>query len=63
MEAAHRQKGIGAALVRAAEEWARAEGCTEFGSDTGIHNELSVTAHLALGFAEEERIVCFRKDL
>src|SRR5262249_39691464 len=45
-----RRQGVGAALVRAAEEWARAQGCTEFGSDTTIDNEASATAHLALGF-------------
>ena len=58
----HRQ-GIGRALVRAAEEWGRAQGCSEFASDTEIDNEDSAKAHAALGFEEVERIRCFRKSL
>src|SRR4051812_24654099 len=30
---AHRQRGIGAGLVKAAEDWARKKGCTEMASD------------------------------
>ncbi|MEO5898030.1 MAG: GNAT family N-acetyltransferase, partial [Vicinamibacterales bacterium] len=33
VDEAHRRKGVGAALVAAAEAWARKQGCTEFGSD------------------------------
>lgn len=58
-----RRRGVGAALVRAAEDWARARGLTEFGSDALLDNTLSHTAHRALGFEEVERIVCFRKSL
>ena len=58
-----RRQGIGRALVRAAEEWARAQGCTELASDTEIDNESSAAAHAALGFEEVERIRCFRKSL
>ncbi|MCA0375453.1 MAG: GNAT family N-acetyltransferase [Gemmatimonadetes bacterium] len=58
-----RRRGVGAALVRAAEDWARARGLTEFGSDALLDNTLSHTAHRALGFDEVERIVCFRKAL
>ena len=58
-----RRRGIGRALVAAAEEWGRAQGCTEFGSDTQIDNHDSAAAHLALGFEEVERLVCFRKPL
>ncbi len=58
-----RRTGVGAALMRAVEGWARAEGCRELASDTGIDNLESVAAHRALGFEETERIVCFRKDL
>jgi aminoglycoside 6'-N-acetyltransferase I len=61
-EAARRQ-GVGAALVKAVEEWGRAQGCTELGSDAEIHNQDSVAAHGALAFTEVERIVCFRKAL
>jgi len=58
-----RRRGIGRALVRAAEDWARAQGCIEFASDTELGNASSAAAHLALGFSEVERIICFRKPL
>lgn len=58
-----RRRGIGRALVAAAEEWARQQGCTEFGSDALIDNQVSAAAHRALGFAETVQIRCFRKDL
>ena len=58
-----RRRGIGRALVAAAENWARAQGCTEFASNALADNELSAIAHHALGFEEVEAIRCFRKDL
>ena len=58
-----RGKGVGGALVKAAEEWARAQGCTEFASDTEIDNALSAAAHKRLGFEEVNRLICFRKAL
>ena len=58
-----RRRGVGKALIVAAEEWARRQGCTEFGSDAVIDNATSAAAHLALGFEETALIRCFRKDL
>lgn len=58
-----RRQGVGRALVEAAEDWARAQGCTEFASDTEADNERSAAAHRALGFTEAALIRCFRKDL
>jgi aminoglycoside 6'-N-acetyltransferase I len=58
-----RRTGIGAQLVRTAEEWARAQGCTEMASDTWLDNTLSQQAHAALGYEEVERLVHFRKSL
>lgn len=58
-----RLSGIGKALMDAAEEWAVAQGYSEMGSDTEIDNEASLAAHLALGFDEMDRIICFRKRL
>ena len=58
-----RGRGAGRALVEAAEAWARAQGCTEFASDTEAGNELSAAAHRALGFTEAALVRCFRKDL
>src|SRR5436853_1553185 len=36
-----RKKGAGRLLVAAAEAWARAQGCVEFGSDAAIDNDES----------------------
>ena len=58
-----RRQGVGRALVAAAEDWARAQGCAEFASDTLADNTPSAAAHHALGFEEVEVIRCFRKDL
>ncbi|HKY92073.1 MAG TPA: GNAT family N-acetyltransferase [Nevskiaceae bacterium] len=60
---AQRHRGIGAALVKAAERWALSVGCTEFASDTQADNALGRTAHLGVGFEEIEVIRCFRKPL
>ena len=58
-----RRQGIGGALVKAAEEWARANGHTEMASDTLLENRVSERAHAALGFEEVERAIRFRKAL
>ena len=58
-----RRKGVGRALVQAAESWAKGQGCTEFGSDALLDNETSASAHKALGFTETAQLRLFRKDL
>jgi aminoglycoside 6'-N-acetyltransferase I len=58
-----RRRGFGRALVAAAEDWARAQGCTEFASDALLDNDSSAAAHRALGFVEKVQIRCFRKEL
>jgi aminoglycoside 6'-N-acetyltransferase I len=58
-----RGRGIGAALMNAAENWARAQGCTELGSDAEAENIGSAAAHRALGFEETGVIRCFKKTL
>lgn len=58
-----RRRGIGRALVAAAEDWGRAQGCTEFASDAERDNEVSHAAHRAAGFIDVGLIRCFRKDL
>jgi aminoglycoside 6'-N-acetyltransferase I len=63
VEPEHRGRGVGAALIAAAEEWGRASRCTELASDTQLWNDASIAAHHALGFEEVERLVCFRKSL
>jgi aminoglycoside 6'-N-acetyltransferase I len=58
-----RGRGVGSALMRSAEEWARRQGCLEIASDTWIDHEESQRAHQALGFEVVDRCVHFRKSL
>ena len=58
-----RRSGIGSALVRAAEQWARENAYTEMASDALLDNDVSHWAHAALGFEEVERAIRFRKVL
>ncbi|MBL8671758.1 MAG: GNAT family N-acetyltransferase [Alphaproteobacteria bacterium] len=63
VEPDQRRRGIGRALVAAAEDWARGQGCREMASDTWADNAPSQRAHAALGFAEVDRCVTYRKAL
>jgi aminoglycoside 6'-N-acetyltransferase I len=58
-----RRHGVGRALIAAAEDWGRAQGCTEFGSDARLDNIVSAAAHAALGFQETVQLRCFKKML
>ena len=58
-----RRTGLGASLLRAAERWALQHGFKEIASDAELNNAVSLKAHLALGFEEVERQVCFKKKL
>lgn len=58
-----RGQGIGGELVRAAEDWSRAQGCREMASDALIDNTASQHAHEKLGFIAGDRCVHFRKPL
>ena len=60
---ASRRQGIGSALLRSAETWARTQGCLEMASDTWIDDETSLRSHQALGFEVVDRCVHFRKPL
>ena len=60
---AHQRTGVGRALIEMAEEWSRARGCIEIGSDTWLDNEGSELAHRAIGFEVVDRCVHFRKAL
>jgi aminoglycoside 6'-N-acetyltransferase I len=58
-----RRQGVGGQLVKAAEQWALAQGCLEMASDCEIDNDVSLKAHLAIGYAEVERLIHFRRSL
>jgi aminoglycoside 6'-N-acetyltransferase I len=60
---AFRKHGIGSALMRSAEDWARTQGCLEMASDTWLDDERSQRTHQALGFEVVDRCVHFRKPL
>jgi aminoglycoside 6'-N-acetyltransferase I len=63
VEAAFQRRGIGRALVAAAEARARAMGHVEIASDSEVDNAEGIAAHRALGYQEVERVVCFRRSL
>jgi aminoglycoside 6'-N-acetyltransferase I len=63
VDATERGKGVGATLIRAAEDWARSQGCTELGSDAEVDNTVSAEAHRAVGFTETGIIRCFKKSV
>jgi len=59
----YRGRGIARALLAECENWAQEMGCTEFASDCELDNTDSLNFHLKVGFAEENRIICFTKKL
>lgn len=58
-----RGRGVGRALIAAAEAWAREGGFDELGSDAEVENLVSLEAHRRLGFEPTERLQYFRKAL
>lgn len=59
----HRRQGVARRLLAACKDWARQCGCQEFGSDCELENTQSLHFHLALGFQEAGRIICFTSKL
>lgn len=59
VEPGFRRGGVGSALVRAAADWARAEGYAYLGSDAEPDNKVSRAAHARSGFKEIGRAVNF----
>lgn len=58
-----RRRGVARQLLAACEAWAKDMGCTEFASDCELTNYESYRFHLALGFLEAGRIICFTKRM
>ena len=63
VEESYRGKGYARELLKACESWAKEKHCTEFASDCELTNEDSLRFHLAVGYAEANRIICFTKKL
>ena len=59
----YRGHGYARELLTACEDWAKGKGCSEFASDCILSNEDSLRFHLAVGFIEANRIICFTKKL
>lgn len=55
--------GLARALLQSAQGWAKEMGCREFASDCELGNTESLKFHLACGFQEANRIICFVKEL
>lgn len=58
-----RHKGYARKLLRECEKWAKGKHCSEFASDCELDNVNSLKFHLAMGFEEANRVICFRKNI
>ena len=63
VKADYRNNGYARELLLACETWAKDMGCTEFASDCELDNTNSLKFHMAMGFDEANRIICFKKKL
>jgi aminoglycoside 6'-N-acetyltransferase I len=58
-----RRKGYGTDLIKAAEKWVSEQGLTEIAVDTNLDNLPSQSAYQNLGYAEQDRLILYRKVL
>lgn len=58
-----RNMGYAKEMLLACENWAKTMGCKEFASDCELDNVVSFKFHIAMGFDEENRIICFKKSI
>lgn len=63
IDASCRNNGYAKELLTACEKWAKERGCKEFASDCELDNADSLQFHIAMGFEETNRIICFKKDI
>lgn len=63
VKAAYRNNGYAKELLLHCEAWAKHMGCTEFASDCELDNIGSLKFHIAMGFDEANRIICFKKRI
>ena len=55
--------GFAQELLSECQKWAKKKGCQEFASDCELDNATSLKFHMAMGFEEANRIICFTKKL
>jgi len=58
---AYRRRGVATRLVAQVQIWAQSRGLTELASDSSLDNTVAHAVHRALGFAETERVIYFKK--
>lgn len=63
VQKSYRYKGYARELLAACETWAKDKGCQEFASDCELDNNDSFRFHIAMNFAEANRVICFTKKL
>ena len=59
----YQHKGFAKELLHECELWAKEKGCSEFASDCELDNTNSFIFHMAMGFEEANRVICFKKEL
>ena len=59
----YRHKGYAKELLNTCEKWAKDKNCLEFASDCELDNYNSYKFHMAVGFTEANRIICFKKHI
>ena len=59
----YRHNGYAKELLKECEKWAKEKSCTEFASDCELDNVDSLRFHMAMGFEEANRIICFKKNI
>lgn len=59
----YQHKGYAKELLCECELWAKEKGCSEFASDCELDNKNSYSFHIAMGFEEANRVICFKKEL
>ena len=63
VEKEYRGQGYAKELLSECQKWAKEKGCLEFASDCELDNVTSLKFHMAMGFEEANRIICFTKKL
>ena len=63
VEPERRRAQVASALIDSVVEWSRQHGYSELASDCELLNEASAAFHVAVGFKEVSRNICFAKRI